>query len=151
MTHPVYAAIARERARYDTTELAVRIVTDLHTVAAAHDSRAAEVVARLEHLADRGRPADAFRAGLIVSEYLGITDDYEASRWARQFGRALLAARRTLDEHAPERDPDGNGLRWSDQTIRDTAAAVEEFTRPSGGNAGKPVRLYRLVEPASAR
>lgn len=125
MTHPVYAAIARERARYDTTALAERIVTDLHAVAASQDPRAAEVVARLEHLADRGSGTDAFRAGVIVAEYLGLTDDYEVTRWARQFGRALLAARRAVDEHTPELDPDGNGLRWSEQAIAHTSAAVQ--------------------------
>lgn len=125
MTHPVYAAIARERARYDTTALAERIVNELHAVAAAEDPRAAAVVASLEHLTDRGSGTDAFRAGVIVGEYLGLTDDYEITRWARQFGRALLAARRTVDEHTPEPDPDGNGLRWSEQTITATAAAVQ--------------------------
>lgn len=123
MTHPVYAAIARERARFadEANRLAVRIVTDLHAVAASSDRAAAEVVARLEHLDDKGRPADAYRAGVIVAEYLGITDDYEASAWARRYGRALLAARRALDEHTPT----GDRLAFSPDVEADVVEAVQ--------------------------
>lgn len=122
MTHPVHAAITRARGMFPPDRLAERVVTDLHAVADAGDPRAREVVVRLEQLAAQpggdARPADAFRAGVIVAEHLGL-DDYEATAWARRYGRALITARMVLAAHTPDGDTD---LAWS----ADTEAAVAQ-------------------------
>lgn len=130
MTHPVYAAIQRAQALLapPPDELAERIVTDLYTAAEASDPAAAEVVARLARLAD-ARPADGYRAGCVVAEFLGERDDYAIAAFARRYGRALLRARRALVQHQPERDPSG-GYLWSPSTLDAVAAAVA-ITKPA--------------------
>lgn len=132
MTHPVYAAIARERARYDAppADLAERIVADLRTASAAEDARAREVVLRLEHLVCEAggdvTPASAYLAGVIVAEYLGVAGDYAIRRWATAYGRALLTARALLADRAP--DPQGNGWAWAPETEAHVAGAVARST-----------------------
>lgn len=128
MTHPVYAAIARERARYDAPapDLAARTVERLHTEA-THDPRAAEVVARLQQLAARNGLGDSWRAGVIVAEYLAVGDDYAVRAWAARYGAALLRARDLLNDPwsaPPVQDPDGDGLAWSPETEAHVAQAV---------------------------
>lgn len=130
MTHPVYAAIQRAQALLapPPDDLAERIVTDLHTAAAASDPAAAEIVARLQHLRERGKPADGYRAGCLVAEFLGQVTDYEVAAWARRYGRALLRATAALDDRKPE--PDGDGYVWSPSTLDAVAAAVA-ITKPA--------------------
>lgn len=123
MTHPVYAAVAAARARFDTPaeDLAERVVENLRTVAESGDRNAAEVIARLEHLATRKIGA-AYRAGVVVAEYLGLTDDYEVRAFAARYGVALIRARLLLKDRQP--DSDGNGWAWSPDVEADVAQAV---------------------------
>lgn len=128
MTHPVYAAIARERARYDTApdDLAARTVERLHTEA-THDVRAAEVVTRLQQLAARNGLGDSWRAGVVVAGHFAVGDDYAVRAWAARYGAALLRARVVLDDPwaaPPVQDPDGDGLAWSPETEAAVAQAV---------------------------
>lgn len=128
MTHPVYAAIARERARYDTApdDLAGRTVERLHTEA-THDVRAAEVVTRLQQLAARNGLGDSWRAGVVVAEHFAVGDDYAVRAWAARYGAALLRARNVLDDPwaaPPVQDPDGDGLAWSPDVEAAVAQAV---------------------------
>lgn len=133
MTHPVYAAIQRAQALLarppaELDEFAERVVAGIDAAAAASDPAAAEVVARLLHLANSTRPGAGYRAGVVVAEYLS-GEDYTVAEFARRYGPALLRARRALKDERPEPDPEG-GYVWSPSTLDAVASAVA-ITKPA--------------------
>ncbi len=125
MSASIYRQAGRVRAMWagvpaDFADLVTARLRDDSAV----DVRAMECIARIEAAKDRGSRADLYAVGCAVSDYLGISDDYQHREFASRFGAALGRARTASVGFRPVTD-DGDRPAWRDVDVQAVAIAVQ--------------------------